>query len=137
MAGVDCVCPESKTWKRTSTLSQRQFPQGAPSTTSHRTFRARQDTQARAARRFVIFSGCSESPEGEALFLLFFSLEAFAEVAVGDGGAAEPCEASVCMAMVVVKFDPVRAEWLLIDNFSYGNFWYELVTEIQQVRNAV
>lgn len=37
-----------------ATLSQRQFPHGAPSTTSHRTLRALQLTQARAARRFVI-----------------------------------------------------------------------------------
>lgn len=36
-----------------STPSQRQLPQGAPSTTSHLTFRARQETQARAARLFV------------------------------------------------------------------------------------
>ena len=36
-----------------STLSHLQFPQGAPSTTSHRTLRALQETQARAARRLV------------------------------------------------------------------------------------
>lgn len=77
----------------------------------------------------MIFSGCSESPDGEALFLLFFSLEAFTEVAVGDGGAAEPCEASVCMAIVVVMFDLVQTQYLSIDNSSYGDYWYGLVTE--------
>ena len=87
--------------KRTSTLSQRQFPQGAPSTTSHRTLRARHDTQARAARRFVIFSGCSESPDGEERFLLFFSGAVF-DVDVGDDGAAAPCDASVVMAILAV-----------------------------------
>lgn len=40
----------------TSTLSQRQFPHGLCSTTSHRTLRARHDTQARAARRLVFFA---------------------------------------------------------------------------------
>lgn len=36
-----------------STLSQRQFPQGNCSTTSHRTLRALQDAHARGARRLV------------------------------------------------------------------------------------
>lgn len=53
---------------RTSTLSQRQFPQGAPSTTSHRTLRARHDTQARAARRFVTLCGGSEPSSVDARF---------------------------------------------------------------------
>ena len=44
-----------------STLSHLQFPQGAPSTTSHRTFRARHETQALAARLFVIFPGADGS----------------------------------------------------------------------------
>jgi hypothetical protein len=38
-----------------STLSHLQLPQGAPSTTSHRTLRALQDTQALAARLLAIF----------------------------------------------------------------------------------
>lgn len=46
----------------TSTLSQRQFPQGAPSTTSQRTLRARHDTQARAARRLVTLCGGASPP---------------------------------------------------------------------------
>jgi hypothetical protein len=37
-----------------STLSHLQLPQGAPSTTSQRTLRALHETQARAARLFVI-----------------------------------------------------------------------------------
>lgn len=73
---------------RTSTLSQRQFPQGAPSTTSQRTLRARQETQARAARRLVTFVGCSESPDGEDLFLDFSPV--LVAVDAGDGGATEP-----------------------------------------------
>lgn len=40
-------------WTMQSTLSQRQFPQGNCSTTSHRTLRALQDAHARGARRFV------------------------------------------------------------------------------------
>jgi len=61
--------------------------------------RARHDTQARAARRFVIFSGCSESPEGEERFLLFFSGAVFD---VGDDGAAASCDASVVMTIIAV-----------------------------------
>src|SRR5437764_118199 len=38
-----------------STLSHLQFPHGEPSTTSHRTLRARQDTHARAALRLATF----------------------------------------------------------------------------------
>lgn len=37
------------------TLSHLQFPHGDPSTTSQRTLRARQLTQARTARRLVTF----------------------------------------------------------------------------------
>lgn len=48
--------------KRTSTLSHRQFPHGAPSTTSQRTLRARQDTHARAARRLVTLCGGASPP---------------------------------------------------------------------------
>lgn len=55
-------------WTMHSTLSQRQFPQGAPSTTSHRTLRARHDTQARAARRFVTLCGGSEPSSADARF---------------------------------------------------------------------
>uniref|UniRef100_A0A0D2YKG3 Uncharacterized protein n=1 Tax=Fusarium oxysporum (strain Fo5176) TaxID=660025 RepID=A0A0D2YKG3_FUSOF len=86
----------------TSTLSQRQFPQGVPSITSHRTFRARQATQARAARRLVAFCGCSELLEGEARFLLFLPVTVLAEVDAGDCEAAEPSDASVAMMAVVV-----------------------------------
>jgi hypothetical protein len=49
----------------------------------------------------VIFSGCSESPDGEERFLLFFS-GAFLADDVGDGGAAAPCDDSVCIAMAVI-----------------------------------
>lgn len=40
-------------WTTHSTLSQRQFPQGNCSTTSHRTLRALHDAHARGARRLV------------------------------------------------------------------------------------
>lgn len=49
----------------------------------------------------MIFSGCSESPEGEERFLLFFSV-AFLADDVGDGGASAPCDDSACIAMAVV-----------------------------------
>jgi hypothetical protein len=66
--------------KLTSTLSHLQFPQGAPSTTSQRTLRARHETQARAARRFVTLRGASSSSAAvasEALrFLVGFVLSA-------------------------------------------------------------
>lgn len=73
-----------------STSSQRQFPQGAPSTTSQRTLRALQDTQARAARRFVTLP--SVVPEVRFLGEAAVSV---AEVAAGaeseaGGGDAEP-----------------------------------------------
>lgn len=55
--------------KRTSTLSQRQLPQGAPSTTSQRTLRARHETQALAALRFVTLAGCPDSVDVEGRFL--------------------------------------------------------------------
>ena len=48
-------------WTMHSTLSHLQFPQGAPSTTSHRTFRARHETQALAARLLVTLVGADES----------------------------------------------------------------------------
>ncbi|KAK1655270.1 hypothetical protein BDP81DRAFT_1625 [Colletotrichum phormii] len=48
-------------WTTHSTLSHLQLPQGAPSTTSQRTLRARQLTQARAALRFVILVGGAPS----------------------------------------------------------------------------
>jgi hypothetical protein len=60
--------PQIRYILRTSTLSQRQFPQGAPSTTSHLTLRARHDTQARAARRFVTLCGGSVPSSGAARF---------------------------------------------------------------------
>jgi hypothetical protein len=45
-----------------STSSHLQLPQGAPSTTSQRTLRARHDTQARAARRFVTLPSATTEP---------------------------------------------------------------------------
>ena len=63
-----------------STLSHLQFPQGAPSTTSHRTFRARHETQALAARLLVTFGGA----EGSApLLARFFGAAEFWEAALG------------------------------------------------------
>src|SRR5690554_1036681 len=72
-----------------STLSHLQFPQGAPSTTSHRTFLARHETQARAARLLVTFGGppggsastLARFFEGAMLWLVAFGLVV---VAAGD-----------------------------------------------------
>lgn len=81
-----------------STLSQRQFPQGAPSTTSQRTLRALQETHALAARRLVALGAPFGSVANDDLFL---DCE---EVAVADGfvaavlescGEGEPAAADV------------------------------------------
>jgi hypothetical protein len=79
--------------KITSTLSHRQLPQGAPSTTSQRTLRARHETQARAARRLVIFCDPLASAEAElALFLDFpLSPSPFFDCECSDG-AGEPAD---------------------------------------------
>ena len=65
-----------------STSSHLQLPHGAPSTTSQRTLRARQDTQARAARRFVILP----SAVMDARFLGDAAVS-LADVSVTDDGA--------------------------------------------------
>lgn len=59
-----------------STLSHLQFPHGAPSTTSHRTLRARHDTQALAARLLVTLAGPEASGLEEARFFGFGGDEA-------------------------------------------------------------
>lgn len=74
---------------RTSTLSQRQFPQGAPSTTSQRTLRARHDTQARAARLFVTLCGGSAPSLGAARFLDLSSDRPSAVDALSGSGDAD------------------------------------------------
>jgi hypothetical protein len=56
-------------WTTHSTLSHLQFPQGAPSTTSQRTLRALQDTQARAARLLVALGASAPSIAEADLFL--------------------------------------------------------------------
>lgn len=60
-------------WTMQSTLSQRQFPQGNCSTTSHRTLRALHDAHARGARRLVTLLALSAlslvSPVGPVRFL--------------------------------------------------------------------
>jgi len=61
-----------------STSSHLQLPQGAPSTTSQRTLRARHDTHALAARRFVTLP--SEATDAR----FFGDVDA---VSVVDGGA--------------------------------------------------
>jgi hypothetical protein len=47
----------------------------------------------------VTFVGCSESPDGEARFLLVLSVTVFADVDAGEGGAAEPSGVSAFMMM--------------------------------------
>lgn len=72
-----------------STLSHRQLPQGAPSTTSQRTLRARHDTQALAARLLVILAGVEDSELTDKRFLggvgLFWRL-VFVGLMVAMGG---------------------------------------------------
>jgi hypothetical protein len=74
-------------WTTHSTLSHLQLPQGAPSTTSQRTLRARQLTQARAARLLVTLAGGAvESASDAVRFLLDF----------GDVASSPlPCAASL------------------------------------------
>lgn len=83
-----------------STLSHLQLPQGAPSTTSHRTLRALQDTQALAARLLVIFAfGPPLLSEVEPVLCFFcWALP----VAVDDGGVV-PGEAAG-------EFEPASTE---------------------------
>lgn len=95
---------------RTSTLSQRQFPQGAPSTTSQRTLRARHETHARAALRFVTLT---TPPSAELRFLT----DTLLSVLLRGGGEGEllPSEllsevgAIVCvcvmMMMMMIRLD--------------------------------
>lgn len=77
-----------------STSSQRQLPQGAPSTTSQRTLRALHDTQARAARRFVTLPSVDPGMRflGEAAVSLLAVVEvgAVAGAGVGDAEPAGP-----------------------------------------------
>lgn len=85
-------------WTTQVTLSQRQFPQGAPSTTSHRTFLARHDTHARAARRFVILAAPADSVPVDSRFLVravsVVEFIAVAPVSTGDPEAGVLLEAS-------------------------------------------
>lgn len=85
----------------TSTLSKRQLVHGDSSTTLQRTLRARHDTHARAARRFVTFCGAPSvvALESERFLVLPFLLLLLALFALGseDGGgepAADVSEAS-------------------------------------------
>jgi hypothetical protein len=66
-------------WTTHSTSSHRQLPQGAPSTTSQRTLRARHDTQARAARRLVTLPSAAIDPR-------FFGDDAVSVAEAGAGG---------------------------------------------------
>lgn len=71
-----------------STLSHRQLPHGAPSTTSQRTLRARHETQARAARRLVILGAPLGSDSDAVRFLpveLLFSSDLPGEFVVSAG----------------------------------------------------
>lgn len=75
-----------------STLSQRQFPHGNCSTTSHRTLRALQDAHARGARRLVTLLALSALSFGSAVepvrFLAWASGEDFFALAVASFASA-------------------------------------------------
>lgn len=73
----------------TSTLSQRQFPHGAPSTTSHLTFLALHETQALAARLLVTFASLLES---ERLVLPFLPLLSLSPPLIEAGDPGVPSE---------------------------------------------
>jgi hypothetical protein len=76
-----------------STLSHRQLPHGAPSTTSQRTLRARHETQARAARLLVTLGGPLGSDSDA---VRFFDVESgFASGFVGDFATSTDSETSV------------------------------------------
>ena len=86
--------PRCQVPSHTSTLSHRQFPQGAPSTTSQRTLRARHETQARAARRFVIFC-CAAAASADRLLDLS-SPPFLGELALGEPGESSPAGVWEC-----------------------------------------
>lgn len=88
-----------------STLSHRQLPQGAPSTTSQRTFRALQDTQARAARLLVTFWPPLDS-EADKLSFLFGDVDV--AFVVADGPLEEVGEAESSGAVGVGEGDMER-----------------------------
>ena len=94
-------------WTMHSTLSHLQFPQGAPSTTSHRTLRALQETHARAARLLVIlpaaFASVVESDRffcvGE--FDFFEALASAAGTSAGGDPEAEAFSESLVMVLMI------------------------------------
>jgi len=85
-------------------LSHLQLPQGAPSTTSQRTLRALQETQARAARLLVTFWPALESEAVEVVRFFFCcdddEVDA-AFVATEDGAVEEVGEDESCGAKAV------------------------------------
>lgn len=81
-----------------STLSQRQFPQGNCSTTSHRTLRALQDAHARGARRLVTLLALS-------VLSLVFAVEPVRFLACASGTENETESFFVC---AVVSFTSGR-----------------------------
>lgn len=82
-----------------STLSQRQFPHGNCSTTSHRTLRALQDAHARGARRLVTLL---------ALSVLSFASAVDPVRFLACASAAAAVEVEAFLALAVVSFASAR-----------------------------
>ena len=103
-----------------STLSHLQFPQGAPSTTSHRTFRARHETQALAARLLVTFGGA----EGSAAVLPRF-FGAVVPWEAGFGGLIVVAAGEIVSGLAVAGARTggvgMGAGLLCVDIFDVGN----------------
>ena len=78
---------------------------GDSSTTLQRTLRARHDTQALAARRFVTLAGAPSTVAVESERCFLIGLPSLCELASVDGGgepAADESEASEVMVLVVL-----------------------------------
>lgn len=86
-------------WTMQSTLSQRQFPHGNCSTTSHRTLRALQDAHARGARRLVTLL---------ALSVLSFASAVDPVRFLACASAAAAVEVEAFLALAVVSFASAR-----------------------------
>lgn len=106
-----------------STLSHLQLPQGAPSTTSHRTLRALQDTQALAARLLVIFPFAPTLVSEVEPVLCFCGLAL--PVAVEDGGG-------VALVENAGEFGPASTE---LAGAGDTDRWFELLSSIPTTKS--
>lgn len=138
--GVNC--------RRTSTLSQRQLPQGAPSTTSQRTLRARHETQALAALRFVTLAGWPDSVDVEGRFLESTLVRPSPEWWEGGGEGDMPRSGDdaddsdivkdvyICVYLLAVREAKrvVRADAAFVESFDGSK---ETVVDVQGVKRRL